>query len=169
LKAHIQAILSYPGIGPNSTYMRWGKCPLPNGVTLTSQLFELSKRSSSRSSRYFEAQLGLLQSKDEPIDETEIEVEKTIPVFGEALAFYTIAGLSLVVYHPLTECHQRFGRWSGKWSTNVFALETSAIVSLIGIWTYKDCVHILRRHPGLTLLTPDECGLDGDIDSKLLY
>jgi uncharacterized short protein YbdD (DUF466 family) len=39
-------------------------------------------------------------------------------------------------------------------------LETAAIVGLIGIWTYNNHVHILRKHPGLTLLTQEECGID---------
>ncbi len=146
--------------------MRWGKCPLPNNITLTSQLFELSKKHTSRSSRYFEAQpVGqVLQSRDQSIDETELEGEKTKPIFGDALAFYTVAQpkLSLVVYHPLIERHKQFGRWYGKWSSTVYVLETSAIASLIGIWTYNDHVHILRRHPGLTLLTLDEIGIDSE-------
>ncbi|KAH9017034.1 hypothetical protein EDB85DRAFT_1817566, partial [Lactarius pseudohatsudake] len=134
---------------------RWGKCPLSNHTTLTSQLFELSKKHTSRSSRYFETQLNMPQSRDQPTDETVLEVENK-PIFGEAVAFYTVAGLSLVVYHPLVERHQLFGRWYGEWSSKVYVLETSAIVSLVGIWTYSNHVHILRRHPGLTLLTPDE-------------
>jgi hypothetical protein len=96
------------------------------------------------------------------MDETELEVEKNKPIFGEAIAFYTVANLSLVVYHPLIERCKLFGRWYGKWSTSVYVLETSAIVGLIGIWTYNDHVHILRKHPGLTLLTPDECGIDSE-------
>ena len=139
-----------------------GKCPLLNNVTLTSQLFELSKKITSRTSRYFEAQ-GL-QPNDQPIDETELEKEKKKPIFGEALAFYTIIemDISLVVYHPLIERRKLFGRWYGKWSSAVYVLETSAIVNLIGIWTYNDHVHILRKHPGLYQLTQDECGIDSE-------
>jgi hypothetical protein len=57
LKAHIEAIQSYLGVeaDPSFQIVRWGKCPLPNNITLTSQLFELSKKSTSRTSRYFEA------------------------------------------------------------------------------------------------------------------
>ena len=167
-KVHLQAIKSYLGVESDPTLQRWGKCPLPDNVTLTSQLFELSKKATSRSSRYFEAHLlrKVLQSRDQSldqsIDETELEVETTIPVFGEALAFYTVAETknSLVAYHPLIKHQRLFGRWYGEWSPMVDVLETSAIVSLIGIWTLNDHVHILRRHPGLTILTPDECGID---------
>ena len=164
-KAHLESIQSYLKAVINSTQIkRWGKCPLSNNITLTSQLFELSKKAPSRTSRYFEAQLrGVTQPKDQSNDETEIEVEVTKPIFGEALAFYTIADLSLVVYHPLIERHKLHGRWYGKWSSSVYVLETSAIVSLIGIWVFNDHVHILRKHPGLNLLTLDECGIDSEV------
>jgi hypothetical protein len=169
LKAHIEAIQSYIGVeaDPSFQVVRWGKCPLSKNITLTSQLFELSKKSTSRTSRYFEAhpEQGL-QQRDQPIDDTEVEVEMVKPVFGEALAFYTTqsakADLSLVVYHPLIECQKLFGRWYGKWSSSLHVLEISAIVSLVGIWTYNDHVHILRRHPGLTLLRLEECGISED-------
>jgi hypothetical protein len=57
---------------------------------------------------------------------------------------------------------RKSGRWYGKWSSSVYVLETSAIVSLIGIWAYNDHVHILCKHPGLALLTLDECGIVGE-------
>ena len=161
LKAHLKEIQSRFG-GELDQISRWGKCPLSSGVTLTSRLFELSKRAISRTSRYFEARLvGQQPINDQPMDDTELEEERIKPIFGEALAFYTVAetSLSLVAYYPLIGRHKLFGRWYGKWSTTVYVLETSAIVSLVGIWTYNNHVHILRKHPGLTLLTPDECGI----------
>ena len=164
VKTHLHAIESYLGvpIGPDFKLQQWGKYPLPNNVTLTSQLFELSKKATSRTSRYFEAQLKLvLQPRDKSIDETELEVEKIKPIFGEALAFYTVAETeTLVLYHPLIEHQKLFRRWYGKWLSTVYVLNTSAIVGLIRIWTYNDHVHILRRHPGLTLLSLDECGIN---------
>ena len=91
-------------------------------------------------------------------------MEKDKPIFGEALAFYTVAetNLSLVVYHPLIECCKVFGRWYGKWAPTLYVLETSAIVGLIGTWTYNGHVHILQRHLGLTLLTLEEAGIDSE-------
>jgi hypothetical protein len=167
LKAHLQAIESYLKleVGSDLKLQQWGKCPLSNAVTLTSQLFEVSKKTTSCTSRYFEAHLGqVLQPRNQSIDETEVEVAKTEPIFGEALAFYTVAekNLSLVVYHPLIEHQKLFGRWYGKWSPMVYVLDISKIVSLIGIWTYNDHVHILQKHPGLNLLTMDECGIDSE-------
>jgi hypothetical protein len=66
LQAQLQAIQSYLGeSGLMPHVMRWGKYPLPNNATLTSQLFELSKRHTSCTSRYFEAQLEQgLQPRD---------------------------------------------------------------------------------------------------------
>src|SRR6202012_2732032 len=69
VKAHIKAIQSFLRVeeDPSFQLMRWGKCPLSNGMTLTSQLFELAKKSNSRTSRYFEAHLKQgLQPRDQP-------------------------------------------------------------------------------------------------------
>ena len=169
VKAHLKAIQDYLRVGSENVpqIVQWEKCPLSNNVTLASQVFELSKKTTC-TLRYFEAHLSQgTQPKDQSMDETELEVEETKPIFGEALAFYTVAetDLSLVVYHPLIEHHKLHGRWFGKWSSSIYVLETSAIVSLIGIWTYNNHVHILRRHPGLTLLRSDECGINSE-DSK---
>jgi hypothetical protein len=173
LKAHIMAIQTYFGAeaDPSLQVMRWGKCPLSNNVTLTSELFELSKKSTSRASRYFEAQGQ--QPRDQPIGDTEVGVEMIKPIFGEALAFYTSqyagADYSLVVYRPLIRRHNLYGRWYGEWSSSVYVLETSAIVSLVGIWTYGNHVHILRRHPGLALLKSEECGISSEDQDPLIY
>ena len=163
LQAQLQAAQSYLDRNslPTAEFMRLGKCPLSKNVTLTSQLFELSKRHLSRSSRYFEAQVEKeLQQGCQSEDDTELEIERIKPIFGEALAFYTAGSVSLVVYHPLIEHSRLFGRWYGTWSSEVLVLQTSAIVGLIGIWTYNNHVHILRKHPGLTLLSQEECGID---------
>ena len=175
IKAHIKAIQDYIGVeaDPSLQIVRWGKCPLYNNVTLTSQLSDLSKKSNLRTSRYFEAHSGHEpQERDQPVDDTEVGVEMTKPIFGEALAFYTTqsakADFSLVVYHPLTECHKLFGRWYGKWSSALYVLEISAIISLVGIWTHNDRVHILRRHPGLALLRLEECGISEDSEDPLI-
>ena len=171
LKAHLEKIQSHIGVNLNSVHItQWGKCPLSNNITLTSQLFELSKKATSRTSRYFEARLGQQQPiVDQPPDDTELEEEKFKPIFGEAVAFYTIAepNLSIVVYRALIKRHKLFGRWYGEWSTAVYVLETSAIVGLIGIWTHNDNVHILRKHPGLTLLTLDECGINTSSETSV--
>ena len=124
---------------------RWGKCTI-NGVTLRSRISEL-RGQASRSSRYFEAQRGM-QAK--------------IPTFGEALAFYSVPEykLYLVVYCPVVERFGVVGRWCGRWSEEIKVMETSRLTSLVGIWEFESRVHILRRHPGLDMLSPEECGFE---------
>ena len=125
---------------------RWGKCTLKDGVTLRSRISEL-KGQASRSSRYFEAKRGLQAKR---------------PTFGEALAFYSVPeyNLFLMVYYAVVEKFGVVGRWCGKWSEEIKVMETSRLVNLIGIWEYESRVHILRKHPGLDMLSPDECGFE---------
>jgi len=172
IAAQLQKVHSYIGVKSDTELeiQCYGKCPLPNNLILTSEIFEMSKKNNTCSSIYFEAHLG--QAGDQDIDETEIEVEKTKPVFGKALAFYKVEvkekELSLVVYHPLIERKKLYGKWYGKWSSVMYVLDISDIVSLVGIWAYlNDHVHILRKHPALSLLTLDECGVNsmGDVDN----
>jgi hypothetical protein len=113
---------------------RWGKCVIPGDITLRSRMSEEAGQA-SRSSRYFEAQ----------------EVGLT---FGEALAFYTLPdrGKSLVVYHKLVNTVDVHGRWCGEWSEDLMVMETSRLSKLVGIWEYRQRVHILRKHVGLDLL-----------------
>lgn len=96
-----------------------------------------------------------------------------IPSFGEALAFYTIAGVEhteeelLVVYHPVTEVQQVLRRWQGRWSDAICTARVSSIQSIIGIWVGQrtNRVHILRKHPGVDLLNEMERAnedLEGD-------
>ena len=119
LKAEFQEIQSYLGSDLTVQLKQWGKCPLSNNITLTSQLFETSKKVKSCTSRYFEAQpMQGLQPIDQPVGVTELKVERTKPIFGEAIAFYTVesTGISVVVYHPLIKHQKLFGRWYGEWS-----------------------------------------------------
>jgi hypothetical protein len=125
---------------------RWGKCAIREGVTLRSRMSEL-KGQASWSSRYFEANRGIGAKR---------------PTFGEALAFYSVPeyDLFLVVYHAVVDKFGVVGRWCGKWSEEIRVMETSRINNLIGIWEYDSRVHILRRHPGLDMLSTEECGFE---------
>ena len=98
----------------------------------------------SRSARYFEAQ----RSGD------------TKPVFGEALAFFEKpeTGQLVVIYYPLSNCEQVLKKWRGVWSDKIEVLPASTIHSIVGIWPYEPRVYILRKHPGLNLLSEEECG-----------
>ena len=49
----------------------------------------------------------------------------------------------------------------GKWEEEtMLALDAKDIISLVGIWVGKKSVWILRKHPGLAMLTPEECGIE---------
>ncbi|KAH9011114.1 hypothetical protein EDB84DRAFT_1279306 [Lactarius hengduanensis] len=118
---------------------RWGKCNIPGGVTLRSRVSEEGGQA-SRSSRYFEAQ------------------GEEGPIFGEALAFYSLPDhdCSLVVCHWLVEIVDVLGRWSGEWSSDCMVLETSSLTNLVGVWAWGANIHILRKHPGLDMLSSEE-------------
>lgn len=47
----------------------------------------------------------------------------------------------------------------------MLALDAKNIISLVGIWVGKNSVWILRKHPGLAILTPEECGIE-DSDGR---
>jgi hypothetical protein len=101
-----------------------------------------------RSSRYFEVQ------KD----------ETSQPIFGEALAFYEVAATNdlLVVYHPPHNPQKILKRWRGTWSDDIHVLEVTQISGLVGIWCFNSRSYVLRKHPGLGLLSQEECGIEED-------
>ena len=108
---------------------------------LRSQLSETRGKVPQRSARYFEA-----------------ETSDGKPVFGEALAFFELLETKqlVAVYHPVSNCQQVLKTWRGIWSGKIEVLPASAIHSLVGIWFYESRVYILRKHPGLNLLSEEE-------------
>ena len=46
----------------------------------------------------------------------------------------------------------------GKWGSEIQVLPVSSIHAIVGIWEYEVSknVYILRKHPGLEWLTPEE-------------
>lgn len=48
------------------------------------------------------------------------------------------------------------------WSDSVHVLQTSDIIDIVGIWDETSNIYILQKHPALDLLTPEECGRDGE-------
>ena len=127
---------------------RWGKCVIPGDITLRSRISE-EVGQASRSSRYFEA---------------KGENQSHVPVFGEALAFYSVQRAdiqySFVVYNKLLETQDVYERICGRFSEDPIAMETFRITKLVGIWKYEERVHILRRHVGLDLLNLEEDGME---------
>jgi len=111
-------------------------------------LSETNGHHPSRSAQYVEAQKDGLAE----------------PVFGEALAFFEVVETHqlLVVYHAVGDCHQTLRRWRGTWKKEVNVMPVSAIHSVIGIWSSPKRVYILRKHPGLSLLSAEEAENDAN-------
>jgi hypothetical protein len=145
---HLEAICKAlrKNFDPNLELRRWGKLHISDKVVLRSWLGETRGKPPTRSARYFEATAhGISQ-----------------PIFGEALAFYEVTETHklLVVYHPIINLQQQLGRWKGNWSQNIEVLSASALRDKIGIWTWNENVHILRKHPALDYLKPEERGAE---------
>jgi len=86
-------------------------------------------------------------------------------IFGEALSFYQIEldqPCIFVIYKPLVKVRLTLNCLEGEWGEGIMlALHASDIISLVGIWAGKDSLWILRKHPGLAMLTPEECASEG--------
>ena len=106
----------------------------------------------TRRARYFEAHK---------------EPNTSQPIFSEALAFYEVVHTNhlLVVYHPLMNAHQVLRRWRGSWSSNIEVLPVTSLHAIVGILEFGKYTYILRKHPGLDLLNPEETGKDDTADS----
>ncbi|KAF7986439.1 hypothetical protein HWV62_31195 [Athelia sp. TMB] len=141
---------------------RWGKVSICGRTNLSSRLIELRGEGVARSSRYFE------------IHETQSH-----PLFGEALAFYSVSASRVneldfdvfVAYRPIVRLHQVLFRWQGWWADSTVIARASSIHGVVGIWEgpYTKTVHIIRKHPALDMLTDPERGKqpengDGDMD-----
>ncbi len=85
-------------------------------------------------------------------------------IFGEALSFYQIdldQPCIFVIYKPLVKVRLTLNCLEGEWEQGIMlALHASDIISLVGIWAGKDSVWILRKHPGLAMLTPEGCAVE---------
>ena len=129
---------------PELEIRQWGKIRLSEKNLLRSQLNETRGKAPSWSARYFEGERR----------------GDGRPTFGEALAFIEVQKTKqlLVVYSPVINCQQVLKKWRGVWSDKIEVLPASTIHSIVGIWPYESRVYILRKHPGLSLLSEEECG-----------
>ncbi|KAF8890363.1 hypothetical protein BD779DRAFT_1469283 [Infundibulicybe gibba] len=152
VRQQLQAICSWLGRGivpaDIKQWKRWGKIKLRNGYTLQSCL-SVSKGQSTRFQKWFEA----TTDSNQPYN----------LIFGEALAFYEIrleTTQLIAVYHPLESIDSGLGYTRGRWSSHIAVLDVEKIIDIVGIWLAEKTkrVYILRKHPGLALLTADECG-----------
>jgi hypothetical protein len=94
-------------------------------------------------------------------------------IFGEAASFYEIkigeVEQHFVVYTPLEQRSEPFNLYArGVWGASYQALPVSWIRDVGGIWKHslKTRVHILRKHPGLSFLTPEELGQEENMESN---
>lgn len=97
-------------------------------------------------------------------------------MFAEALAFYSICigekTEHLVVYRPLEKLNTPLKTViRGIWPENskVYAMQVTAIKHLVGIWESpkSSYVYVLRKHPGLDMLDPSQCGLTSDVEQEM--
>ena len=58
------------------------------------------------------------------------------------------------------------GKWEDSVKETMLVLPANKIISLVGIWARKKSVWILRKHPGLAMLTPEECAIEVSEDGK---
>ncbi|KAH6913248.1 hypothetical protein BKA70DRAFT_1096293 [Coprinopsis sp. MPI-PUGE-AT-0042] len=152
---------------------RWGKLRLSNKRVLMNQLSEASSIRSGRFYRWFE--VSKFTQAENPCIVDVAERQKTPNlIFGEAAAFYEIrlAGSThfYVVYHPLIERDEIFNLYPrGHWDSALHALNVVWLRDIVGTWKLKGSLgsprtYILRKHPGLALLTPEELGLPEKTD-----
>lgn len=141
---HLQVILAKEQIDFDVSFVlkRYGKFKPSGEGVLHSRLVEQDKEKKTRCHRWFEAHQG-----------TQI-------IFGEALAFYKAIGLRepVVVYYPLVNVESKVGTLRGQWGTSLQVLPISYIAAIVGIWEYAEngTIYMLRKHPGLEWLTPEE-------------
>lgn len=49
------------------------------------------------------------------------------------------------------------------WSATLHAMKVSSVLDIVGIWKYSNHIYILRKHPGLAMLSNEEKE-EGDFD-----
>ena len=87
--------------------------------------------------------------------------------FGEALAFYyvktTASSHAMVVYWPLENLESSLNVPRGIWNRQTPKVENVVnILNIVGIWTASEsskCSYVLRKHPGLAMLSMEEAGI----------
>lgn len=63
--------------------------------------------------------------------------------------------------YPLIDAKQQFYRWVGKWSNRISVLPASRIIDIVGVFAWgEERIHILRKHPGLSMLNAEDRGLE---------
>jgi len=42
------------------------------------------------------------------------------------------------------------------WSAALYAIKVSSVLDIVGIWEYSKHIYMLRKHPGLVMLSTEE-------------
>ncbi|KAH6889524.1 hypothetical protein BKA70DRAFT_1120832 [Coprinopsis sp. MPI-PUGE-AT-0042] len=185
LEKHISAIeRCLQHLDPNYSsdhkdIQRFGKLRLGTPKqTLRSQLSEVHQRdgyNQTRCYRWFEVSIySMCSSATTSILRPETAGHR----FAEALAFYSVNNgyktHQVVVYMPLLKLETPLktvirGCWPPSSTLPLFAMEVLAIQHIIGIWEApkSSWVYVLRKHPGLDLLDPPQCGLSSAIEEEM--
>ncbi|TEB20524.1 hypothetical protein FA13DRAFT_1757772 [Coprinellus micaceus] len=156
--------------------VRFGKRKLANGMVLRSEISE--KYSTGRSAqdardyRWFEG-----RNSEGKTSGTLQLTNQHKQMFGEVISFYAITNadnetVEVAVYRPLVDVCQPLktviqGRWpSASAKVKIAAVEVESICTVVGIWAapQSENIYILRKHPGLLMLTPLERGIQEDTE-----
>jgi hypothetical protein len=95
--------------------------------------------------------------------------DNSYPIYGEALAFFGNRETNqlLVVAQPIIGIKKFLGVSRGKLSPDIHILPASALQDIIGILVHYENyerVYIEKRHPGLDMLSAEEC--EASIDDE---
>ena len=52
------------------------------------------------------------------------------------------------------------------WSAELHAMKVSSVLDIVGIWKYSEHIYLLRRHPGLAMLSIEERGEEDSDDGN---
>ena len=95
--------------------------------------------------------------------------------FGKALAFYELKiderQIIVVVYYKLIHVQPVLGVPRGQWEDKVSVMEIEFIQDIVGIWVppkKPKRIYVLRKHPGLDMLSSSECGNENEDDNNLI-
>jgi hypothetical protein len=81
------------------------------------------------------------------------------------LAFYELKidekQTIMVAYNALSNVTRALGQIRGQWEEKISVMDIEFIQDIVGIWASPkkaERVYMLRKHPGLEMLTSFECG-----------
>ena len=84
-------------------------------------------------------------------------------VYGWAQAFFRIEDpktsekVFYIVFKKLEEVESIACTIRGQsWSAALHAMKVSSVLDIVGIWEYSKHIYMLRKHPGLAMLSKEE-------------